>query len=160
MIENSRDFTEGKLPSPVDWSKKDLGLGLDRKQVMVSTPIIGACTVCHISGSVDLPADFNPSVGDQLLEGRISKVWCPKCRKTQEFRPLTPKELREDQFYVFKRYYAIYKKNVTDGLPVPPIIRQLIDAYEALLARKGLSPPKHEKPPAPQAPRIIQPGEE
>lgn len=102
-------------------------------EAFVHTPIIGACTVCKLTGSVDLPTDMSFKTEDKLLDGRIAKVLCPKCRKVTEFRPLSPEELNEDQFFIMRRYYDIYKKEVVDGRPVPEHLKVFIEEYEKRL---------------------------
>jgi ribosomal protein L33 len=130
---------------------------------MVHTPVIGACTVCKLSGSVDVPADMNYKTADNMLEGRIVKVFCPKCRKVTEFRPLSPEELNEEQFHIMKRYYDIYKAEKVAGRPVPEHIEQFMKAYDEriahVMAKKGLPPLPGSgvRPPEPDR-KIIVPG--
>lgn len=132
----------------------------------VATPIIGACTVCKLSGSLDLPVDFDYKTGDKIMAGRIVKAFCPQCRRTTEFRPMTPGELHEDQFYIMRRYYELYKKFVTDGRAIPFEMQQFVDAFEKKMREVqralGLKPafgesPEKETPTEPDAPRIIVP---
>ncbi len=151
-------------------SEQDLGLSQflrnapDPKAVqqgrMIHTPIVGACTKCGLTGSVDVPFNMNFKTADNLLMGRITKVVCPKCRKETEFRPLTPEELSEDQFFIMRRYYDIFNAEKVAGRPIPEHVKQFVDEYEKRLrfamAKKGLpqmpAPVGAEEPAAP-APR-------
>lgn len=114
-----------------------------QRNAMVHTSIVGACTVCKLAGSVDVPINMNFKTADSLLQGRITKVLCPKCRKETEFRPLTPEELNEDQFFIMRRYYDIYKAEVVAGRPIPEHLKQFIDEYDKRLqhARSKKLPP-------------------
>lgn len=123
-------------------------------------PVVGACTVCGLAGSVDLPADFRARDMDGLIEGRITKVACPRCRRETEFRPLTPKELGEEQFYIMRRYYDIYKRAKVDGQPLPRHVAEFVEEYEKRLRASGTvtpigAPPPADAPPPGEPTRIV-----
>lgn len=118
---------------PVDFTKLASQAGLDRKRLYHNLPAYGACTRCKETGSVDVPLDFDPAETDKMIAGRIVKVYCERCRDTVEFRPLTPAELSENQFYLMRRNYEIYKKQKLDGRELPPLIQEFVDEYEKRL---------------------------
>lgn len=132
------------VEGPRDFSRVVAETGLDRRRLYHNLPVYGACTRCKTAGSVDIPIDFNPSETDKMMAGKIVKVYCERCRNTEEFRPLTPKELSDEQFYLMRRNYEIYKKQQLDGRTLPPIIREFVDEYEkrlkSALNLKGLGP--------------------
>src|SRR5574342_218105 len=99
----------------------------------VHTSVVGACTKCKMAGSVDVPVDMDYRTGDKMLEGRIVKVFCPRCKATTEFRPLSPEELNEEQFFIMRRYYDIYKKEVVEGREIPEHLKVFIEEYEKRL---------------------------
>lgn len=132
------------VEGPRDFSRAIAESGLDRRRLYHNLPVYGACTRCKTTGSVDIPIDFNPSETDKMMAGKIVKVYCERCRNTEEFRPLTPKELSDNQFYLLRRNYEIYKKQQIDGRTLPPVIKEFVDEYEkrlnAALNLKGLGP--------------------
>lgn len=164
------DFLKnGPSAMPNDFSSpqgmRDFTAPLDTKNLpknaLVETAIIGACTVCKLAGSVAVPLDMSYKTEDKLLEGRIVSVFCPKCRKTTEFRPLTPEELNEDQFFIMRRFYDIYKKEIVDGRPIPEHLKVFIEEYEKRLrhaqTRKLAGMPKAAAPEIP-AGHSVSPG--
>jgi len=126
------------------------------KGAFVETPIVGACTRCNLTASVAVPVNMSFKIGDKLLDGKITKVLCPKCRRETEFRPLTPKELSEDQFFVMRRFYDIYKQEVVDGKELPPHIKEFVDAYDERLKSAKMMREMMNKPPGEK--KIILPG--
>lgn len=133
--------------------------GIDKRNLFVHTPIIGACTKCGVAVSVDLPVDFDYSKADRIMDGKTVKAFCDWCKQPSELRPLSPEELRHDQLYVMRRYYEIYRREKVEGRPLPPLMQQFLDAfekkYQAMLKKEGLRPaaPPVEEP----TPRIILP---
>jgi len=131
-----------------------------RPQKMHRTPICGACTVCKEAGTVDLPADFDAATGDAMMNGRIVKVYCPRCRRTTEFRPLNPKELSENQFSLMRRYYELYKQLLIDGQEIPFEVKQFIDAYEEKLREIKAALGLKDAVPRPEPKKIVVPDSE
>ena len=112
------------------------------------TAIIGACTVCSTAGSLMFPSGFDYKTGDSLMDGKVVKVRCHTCRMETEFRPLTPKELNENQFSVLRRHYEIYKKMVVDGQEIPFETRAFVEAYDKKLkeiSEEAINPKKTSK---------------
>lgn len=130
-----------------------------RGERYIHTPIVGACVKCKLTGSIDLPVNFDYRTGDNLLAGRIIKVYCPKCRKETEFRALTPEELNEDQFYVMRRYYEIYKVEQVAGRLIPAEIVEFLSAFEKRALEIGARKKAGAAAPAapPEPPKIILP---
>jgi hypothetical protein len=137
-------FLENTPKLPNDFSSpQDIGLRnfladtpemVNKKgQRFVETSVVGACTKCKMAGSVAVPMDLDYHTSDKMLDGRIVKVFCPKCKQTTEFRPLSPEELNEEQFFIMRRYYDIYKKEVVEGREIPEHLKVFIDEYEKRL---------------------------
>ncbi len=122
------------------------------KGAFVETPIIGACTRCNTASSVAVPVGMSFKIGDKLMDGKITKVLCPMCRRETEFRPLSPKELSEDQFFIMRRFYDIYKQEVVDGKELPPNIKEFIDAYDERLKSARMMREIGQKKAAPEGP--------
>lgn len=133
-----------------------------RPQKMISTPMVGACVVCKIVGTFDVPADFDFKTGDKMLAGKILNAFCPTCRRVREMRALSPEELTENQFFIMRRYYELYKHLLVDGQELPFEIKQFVDAYEKRMQdmRQALGiGPALPGAPAPEVepPKIITP---
>jgi len=159
----SQKFTEENA-GMLDFLRNSREPGSVQRGAMIHTPVIGACTKCKLAGSVDVPVNMNFKTADNMLEGRIVKVLCPRCRKETEFRPLTPEELTEDQFFIMRRYYEIYKAEKVAGRVVPEHVAQFVQEYENRLKhalnRKGLPALPVSQVPVPESesrPKIIIP---
>jgi hypothetical protein len=136
LPEPSKDFV-----SPGDLQTKDFSKPLTKngKRQMLHTPFVGACTICNITGSVDVdPMDFKSL--ERVLEGRVIKVVCPRCRKETEFRPLRPEEIVEDQFWLLKRQLEIkdliFRRASERGVSVPDHVKGAVDEYMKRLENK------------------------
>lgn len=104
----------------------------DRKRPMLDTPFVGACTVCRLSASLAVdPIDYKTL--EKVLEGKIIKADCPKCRKKTEFRPLSPEELAEEQFFILRRNEEIREKifraAAAKGVSVPEHVEGALNEY-------------------------------
>jgi hypothetical protein len=134
--------------------------GIDKKHLFIHTSIIGACTKCGVAVSVDLPVDFDFAKADRIMDGKTVKAFCDWCKQNSELRPLSPSELRNDQLYIMRRFYEIYHREKVEGRPLPPLMKEFLDAfeqkYQAMLKKEGLRPaaPPVEEP---EKPRIILP---
>jgi len=127
---------------------------IGQAQAMVALPAIAACTQCKISGSLLVPMNMDFKLGDRIMDGKIVKGFCEGCRQNTEFRALTPEELTDNQFYILRRNYEIYKREQIDGRELPPEVAAFVKAYDdrlkAVMKLKGIGPA------APQ-PKIVLP---
>ena len=73
------------------------------------TAIYVVCTRCKTIGNIMFPRGFSYGTGDAIMDGKIVKALCPTCRGMQEMRPITPKELNDNQLALLKRHYEIIK---------------------------------------------------
>lgn len=117
---------------------------MGKKRPMLHTPFVGACTICNLTGSIDVdPVDFKTL--DRVLDGRVVKVRCPRCRKETEFRPLKPEEIAEEQFWMLKRQLEIKEKIFSsaarNGMSVPDHIQKSVEEYMKRLGHR-LDQPK------------------
>lgn len=110
-----------------------------RKRPLLDTPFVGACTGCNMSASISVdPVDFKTL--ERVLDGRVVKAICPKCRKETEFRPLSPEELAENQFWLLKRQLEIREKifqaAAAKGVTVPEHIQGAVEEYMKRLGHR------------------------
>lgn len=122
------------------------------------TAMIVGCTVCNTLGSVDFPRGFDERIGDKIMDGRVVKVFCPRCRGVTECRPLTPKELEDSQFDILRRYMENYRELVVekDGAIVGPA--EIIDRVlgeSSRIVREAEEKARKAKKPDDEGPRII-----
>jgi len=131
-----------------DFLSKDPLVTPGKRRPMLETPFVGACTRCNLSGSLAVdPTDYKTL--DRVLEGRVIKADCPRCRKKTEFRPLKPEELVEQQFHIMMRQEEIkamiFRAAAAKGMNVPDHVKQALDEYmkrmEHALGRRGTMPP-------------------
>lgn len=104
----------------------------EKKRPMLDTPFVGACTTCKMTASLAVdPVDFKTL--DKVLNGKVVKAICGKCRKEVEFRPLSPEELAEEQFYIMRRNEEIrdkiFRAAAAKGKTVPQHIEGALDEY-------------------------------
>jgi hypothetical protein len=103
-----------------------------KKRPMIDTPFVGACTICRLTASLSIdPIDYKTL--ERVLEGKIIKAICSKCKKEVEFRPLSPEEIVEEQFYILRRNEEIRDKILRaaarNGKSVPEHIQGALDEY-------------------------------
>lgn len=155
----SKDFVDRRDLALQDFVAKQQPLKRPGRRTMLDTPFVGACTVCRLSASLAVdPIDYKTL--ERVLEGRVIKAQCPRCRKTTEFRPLTPEELAEDQFHILKRQTEIrdkiFRAAQAKGIDVPTHVEQALGEY---MKRMESAIGKVEKPGELSAPdpKIIVP---
>jgi hypothetical protein len=123
--------------SPADIKLADFVAGQqeirgEKKRPMLDTPFVGACTTCKMTASLAVdPVDYKTL--EKVLQGKVIKAICGKCRKTVEFRPLSPEELSEEQFYIMRRNEEIrdkiFRAAAAKGKTVPQHIEGALDEY-------------------------------
>jgi predicted HicB family RNase H-like nuclease len=104
----------------------------NKKRPMLDTPFVGACTVCRLTASLAVdPTDYKTL--ERVLEGKVVKAICSKCRKEVEFRPLSPEELAEEQFYIMRRNEEIrdkiFRAAAANGKSVPEHVEGALNEY-------------------------------
>ena len=73
------------------------------------TAVYCICVRCKTVGNIMFPRGFSYGTGDAIMDGKIVKAICPTCKATREMRPLTPKDLEDNQLALLRRHYEIVK---------------------------------------------------
>jgi hypothetical protein len=105
---------------------------MGKKRPFIDTPFVGACTICKQTASLAIdPIDYKTL--EKVLEGKVIKAICDKCRKEVEFRPLSPEEIVEEQFYIMRRNEEIrdkiFRAAARNGKSVPEHVQGALDEY-------------------------------
>jgi hypothetical protein len=128
----AQDFVSPQDMKLHDYVSKQAPLAQTGRRQMLDTPFVGACTVCKLSASISVdPIDYKTL--ERVLEGKVVKADCPKCRKKTEFRPLKPEELAEEGFYIMRRNEEIrakiFRAAEAKGRSVPEHVKGALDEY-------------------------------
>src|ERR1700687_386987 len=132
MPQPSNEFVSAKDIQLANFVGNQATIRGEKKRPMLDTPFVGACTICKLTASVAVdPVDYKTL--ERVLEGKVIKAICPKCRKTTELRPLMPEERAEEQFYILRRQGEIrdkiFRAAAAKGKNVPEHVQGALDEY-------------------------------
>lgn len=120
------------------------------------------CTRCKTIGNLMFPRGFDYKTGDAIMDGKIVRGMCLTCRGVMEMRPLTPRELNDNQLALLRRHYEILKDHAIQHGLTDPTDAAFLEAFEKKYGVNG-DPERMalEQAPPPEAPdgkpRIVVP---